>query len=58
MTLKCSPRVRTAIIAAAAASVVALPAVALAAGSHPDNTSAAKKAIQGGQGPQRHPAHR
>lgn len=49
MSLKHSPRVRTAFIAAAAASVVALPAAALAAGSHTDNTSAAKQAIQGGK---------
>jgi len=38
-----------AFIAAAAAAVVALPAVALAAGTDTDNTSAAKKAIHGGK---------
>lgn len=49
MSLKRSPRVRTALILAVAASVVALPAAALGAGSHADNTSAAKRAIQGGK---------
>jgi alkaline phosphatase len=49
MSLKRSPRMRTALILAVAASVVALPAAALSAGSHADNTSAAKKAIQGGK---------
>jgi alkaline phosphatase len=49
MSLKRSPRVRTAVIAAAAASVVALPAAALAAGWHTDNTPAAKSAVHGGK---------
>jgi alkaline phosphatase len=49
MSLKRSARLRTAVIAAAAASLVALPAAALAAGSHTDNTAAAKRAIQGGK---------
>jgi len=49
MNLKRSPRVRTAAIAATAASMVALPVAALAAGPHIDNTPAARKAIQGGK---------
>lgn len=49
MSLKRFPSLRTALIAAAAAAVVALPVAALAAGSHSDNTSAAKHAIQGGK---------
>ena len=49
MSLKRSPRMRTAVIAAAAASLVALPAAAVAVGSHTDNTQSARKAIQGGK---------
>jgi alkaline phosphatase len=49
MSLKRSPRLHRAFIAAAAAAVVALPVAALAGGSHTDNTSAAKHAIQGGK---------